>query len=68
MFIQLGSREYESKTKNKKEIDIVRKIIIILALLIAMIFEVVAASQGAGLLGGGNQIIMQNANPDWVVP
>lgn len=32
------------------------------------IFEGVAASQGAGLLGGGNQIIIQNVNPDWVVP
>ena len=32
------------------------------------IFEGVAASQGAGLLGGGNQIVIQNVNPDWVVP
>lgn len=32
------------------------------------IFEGIAASQGNGLLGGGNQVILQNVDPSWVVP
>ena len=32
------------------------------------IFEGIVASQGNGLLGGANQVIIQNVNPNWVVP